>query len=1464
MQRRLKLAFLLCILLIFNHTWTLFGQFNCLFKHYSTTDGLSHGSITTSIIDKDGFIWFGTIDGINRFDGMNFVNYKSRPGDTVSLSSNRVEEMIEDKWGFIWIRTYDSKIYRFDKNNEKFTPIVADQPIKQIFKASSGDVWLSTQNNGFFRIVTNQQNFNIQKSHYQYGLHGSIKPEPFIFEDNEGRIWLNTPEGIKCFNVSTKPDIPQIIFSQNGKKDIADLHLNCFQIEGNFIYFGTEEGIMLKMNGSSFEYKLIDFGNKSQIRNINSKPGIGVFIGTIGNGIFAYDPNLDKVIKHNKDGLLKNIYSIYIDSRGLIWLETEEKGVVKVNPDFSGLKHFTQVCDVSPTLSTRLICSFFEDENHVLWIAMKESGFGYYNPVNDSFEYFYNKPGDQNRKMSNYVVSFLKDSSGVMWLSTYYKGLEKIIFLENKFRFTQLVQGSVNRISNEVRSIFQDKKNRLWVGTKEGMLYILDKNYNIQKKIGTEIQNGLVYSITDDQEGNIWLATKGKGLYRLKEGPRDGNFKYTAFHHDANDKNSLSNDYVYSVICDKRGRIWAGTFGGGLNLLTKREDGNYNLKNRNNSFKNYPIDQALKIRQVFEDSKGNFWLATTDGLIFFNPGQSADLNKLTFRHFVKIPGDANSLGNNDVLCIFQDASDSLWFGTMGGGLHRLIKPISPKGNPCFKIYSKSDGLPSDVILGIISDKHQVLWLSTENGISCFKRSIGAFRNYDEYEGLNATYFSEGAMIKKADGEILCGTFDGLYSFYPAKFSDISKKLKLVFTGFTIFSNSNDNSGNSRKTRTSVKIDQSIELKHFQNMFVIDYAGLDFKTPNKLQYAYMLEGLDKNWNYVNNSHSATYTNIPPGEYRFLVKLVNPELQNNSRPISLDIHIEAPPWRSSWAIMVYIVLFLFIFEIIRRTVMTMMKLRNNIVVERELTNLKLRFFTNISHELRTPLTLILGPISDIAERENLSERGKEHLQILEKNAKRMLRLINQILDFRKIQNKKMKLHISRVDIVSFVRDITANFKDIARQKNINFIINLPSNEIFLWIDTEKIDIVIFNLLSNAFKFTPSGKTITLEIPTKDIDKSIVIQVKDEGIGIPQEKASDIFTRFADIHRHSNIKDTGSGIGLSLSKELIDLHKGTISFKSLENSGTTFSIELKTGKEHFDKNMVAYLEGISTQAESQLTDIITVTGQEVHKKNKKLEGNQLPHVLFVEDDNDLRAFLRNQFMGIFKVTEAENGIKGFQMAEKILPDIIITDLIMPEMDGIEMTDKLRNNFTTSHIPIIMLTSKSSIESRLEGLKYGADDYIIKPFESPYLIARMQNLLGLRKTLYLKFTGQVRIIDIPTTSIAVTDKDEDFLKSVSLIIEENLENSMFQIESIAKETGLSRTNFFKKLKSLTGIAPIEFVNEIRLTKASALIESRSFTISEVAYKVGFNDAGYFTKCFKEKFGCTPSNYLKSNKNEK
>lgn len=1451
----------------------IFGQFSCLFDHYSTRDGLSHGYIRNILKDSKGFMWFGTFDGINKFDGFAFTSYKARPGDTASLSSNRVDILKEDKLGFLWLKTYDSKIYRFDRRTENFDNVLEDigapkeTKIETFFQTSVGDMWLLTDNSGIYRIETDPVEYSFTPTLYSSSGAGENKIYDntmfFYHEDRMKQIWLGTAKGLNCLQYDNKTgkyrSTPLHLMSALKNHDY---HFTCLAENKGLVWFGSEEGELAGCNLMTGEWRLAGLENSSPITTIQGKNNDVIYIATDGNGIFRFNTKNARVENHSNNPSVERIKRIYIDSHNLLWLEGNSEGVIKTDPWFKSMRHYSQKTDANPSLQIGSNSSFYEDKNDILWIALKEGGFGYYNRETDNFDYFFNKPGDPESKMSNSVNCFYVDTTGVLWLSTYFRGIEKVTLLRSNFHFMMLSQKSLNKTANEVRSVFEDRNGLLWIGTKDGTLHILDRQNNIIREYSQEIAFGMVYSIFQGKDGTIWLGTKGHGLFSAKHSYKDGTgFVFTQYRNNPHNENSLSSDMVYSVIEDAKERIWVGTFGGGLNLL-ERKDGKIQIKNTANSFKNYPRDIASRIRHLKEDKRGNIWIATTEGLFRFNPDKSTH-DDCRFFHYRKIPGDSSSLGSNDVFYIFSDMNDSLWLGTLGGGLNKMTTYPGESQEPEFKVYTVDDGLPADAILSIEEDNKDNLWLSTENGISVFNIHKQQFKNYDESDGIKYSAFSEATSCRRASGEIYFGSLYGLYFFNPEDFPEKSIQPNLVLTNFRLFNQDVRPGAKNSPLSYAISETNEIVLKYHQNMFSIEYAGLDYRAQNKIQYKYTLEGFDNEvngWHFVKNQHMATYTNVLPGKYIFRVRYANPDMIRQSREVKLNITVLPPPWKTGWAYTAYIILLIVIVEVTRRIAVTMIRLRNKVVIEKEMTDLKLRFFTNISHELRTPLTLITGPVDEISRNENLSSKGKEYIQLIERNANRMLKLINQLLDFRKIQNKRLILKLSYVDICTFVNEICSNFKELASEKKIDFRINSNIGHLKLWFDEEKIDIVIFNLLSNAFKFTPSGKHVELNIQHKDEDDYVSIEVVDQGIGIPKDKAPLIFKRFSDIHASKGIKSVGTGIGLSLSKELIDLHNGKISFESTEGSGTKFRIELRLGDKHFNKEWVEFVE------DSKLT--LKISNPELRNSSAldyypdQEDGNEkidVPEILIIEDNIELRKFIADQFKDSFKIKEADDGLEGYEKAVHLLPDIIISDIMMPGMDGIELIKRLKNDFNTSHIPVILLTAKSSVESKLEGLKYGADAYLTKPFNTLHLKAQIYNLLNQRKLLIEKFTNKVRLPDVHSEDeVVVTDRDNEFLKTVVAIIEENISNSEFKIDQISRSIGLGRTSFFKKLKGLTGMPPIDFVNEYRLKSAFHLLQTGNYNISEVSYMTGFNDPGYFSKRFKERFKKAPSSYLK------
>lgn len=798
--------------------------------------------------------------------------------------------------------------------------------------------------------------------------------------------------------------------------------------------------------------------------------------------------------------------------------------------------------------------------------------------------------------------------------------------------------------------------------------------------------------------------------------------------------------------------------------------------------------------------------------------------------------------------IYSGSGNQLYLLTQNGGVNKVVSGNLLSDNIVFEVIGELQGFASDLTLSMSEDPSGNLWIASKQDLSRYNPSSGLINNFSSYYFKQDFIFSESEAIKTSKGTILFGTNKGILEIDPSTISESNYVPPLVFTDIKL---------NNHAVSVPINQLKNIDLKPNQRNFSIQFSALDFNNSKEIKYAYMLEGLEKEWHYVNENRSAEYIKIPKGHYRFIVKSTNSDgvWVNNER--KLDITVLPTFWETPWAWLLYIILFVLLVSSIVYVLFIIYRLRHEVTAEQQLSEIKLRFFTDISHELRTPLTLISSPVTDVLEHEKLSETARENLTIAQHNSKRLLHLVNQILDFRKIQANKMKLMVEETEICGFISLIMENFQFKAKEKEINYLFNSNEDRIYLWIDKDKFEKIIFNLLSNAFKYTPPGKSIRVEL--NKTEKNVEIAIHDEGIGIPAAKISSLFQRFETLFSQNTLLPS-SGIGLSLVKELVELHHAKIEVLSEVGKGSSFRLLFPLGSEHFANN--PQVEFLLSDRQSD----VNLPSEEQSQTGQEDDVQDRQSILIVEDNPELISFLHNILSRDYVVLQATNGEEGWNKTQEMLPDIIISDVVMPVMDGLDMVKKIKENNNTCHIPIILLSSKASLDDRIKALERGIDDYITKPFSASHLITRVQTLLEQRKFLqdyYLnKFSkNQTSDADLSSESPAIASYDEQFMKQVIDYIEQNIDNVLLVVEDLAKEFPMSRSVFYKKIKSLFGLSPVDLIRTIRIKRAVQLIDSSTHSFTEIAYMCGFNDLSYFGKCFKKQLGLSPSEYRLKNK---
>jgi signal transduction histidine kinase/ligand-binding sensor domain-containing protein/DNA-binding response OmpR family regulator len=1383
-------------------------------KKASTEFGFDISFTWTIFQDRKGFLWFGTGGGALRYDGLRFKSFKNVQGNINSLGGNTVRVFYEDHSGNMWIGAAGGGLNKFIPETEKF-----------------------------IRYMHNPDDPGSISSDYVYS----------IYEDYSGNLWIGTESGLNLFDRSTDSFVCYKNIPGDSTSISSNIVTAVFQDSKSNLWVGTIDG------------------------------GLNLFNRVKNNFIrFMHNPDDPNSLSHNK------VTRICEDKFGNLWITTLGGGLNKLIykngstlPVFVSFRYNTN--DPS-SLSDDDIASIFIDDNNVMWLGTWGGGLNKtVSNLNDpilSFINFKNDPDDPNSLGSNNVYAIYQDNTGLIWIGNWGGSLNIINLKQKKIDHYYRKTNDPNSLSaNGVMSVFEDKEGIIWIGTWDGGLNRWDRNsnkfthYKYNKNDPFSLNDNTVSAVYEDKKGNLWIGTWNNGLNKFDR--KTERFYY--YKHDPENPFSISNNRILSIKEDNSGTLWIGTYYGGLNNFNPKTEKFIHYKNNKDDPNSL---SSTDVHSLLFDRSGILWIGPKTGCL-----NSLDLKTKTFTRYQHDSNNPNSISHNKLSCMYEDRSGTLWIGTQDGGLNRFDRETGK-----FKSYRAKDGLAHEYVMGILEDDKGNLWISTSGGLSKFNIAAESFRNYYVEDGLQNNEFEElSAYTRLRSGEMIFGGPNGFNIFYPDSIIDNTHIPPVYITDFKLFNKSIPTGFNSPGghiiLNKSITFSEQIELNHSDNVFTLEFAALDFQAPNKNNYAFMLEGFDKEWIYTDAGNaSATYTNLDPGEYIFRVKGSNNDRVWNEQGASLKIIVLPPWWRANLA-------YIFYFLLVGGTIFLIWKaqirrLRNEHEYEmskfeakklHEVDELKSRFFTNISHEFRTPLTLILGPSKQLLT-EIKENSAREQLTLIHRSARKLNRLVDELLDISKIEAGEMKLKTCPLNIVSLVKDLSISYYLLAERKKIKLSIDSDRDEITAYIDKDKFDKILTNVLSNAVKFTPEGGKVDVRIKLHPqlvsgsqsfsvpglLNKiplqvrnynHVEIKITDTGMGIPADQINKIFDRFYQVDGGHTREHEGTGIGLSLTKELIELHKGQIEVESQEGKGSTFTLIFPLGKDHLHPYEIC-----EEELEKDNYELKELNGFDDYFRKKsytsdEIESTDKPVLLIVEDNPDVRKYITMILGEYYQVIEAEDGEDGLNKSVEKIPDLIISDIMMPKMDGFKMCTILKTDERTSHIPIIMLTAKATIEDKISGLETGADAYIMKPFDALELKARIKNLLEQRKRLH-EYFRKYGIVDTEVTTF--TPADQLFLRKAVDLISKHISDQQFSVQSLSENLAVSKSLLVKKTEALFGEPPNELIRRIRLNKAARLLERKVGNISEIALEVGFNNPSYFADCFKRQFGVTPSQFHK------
>jgi len=1356
----------------------LSGQsLNLSFSHVNYQEGLSNSTVETIAQDSFGFIWIGTRDGLNRYDGYQIVVFRNDPADTSSISDNFIRTIYED---------------------------------------SNKDLWIGTMNglNKFERAANTFKRFKSDKRRSESISHNTITS---ICEDRNRQFWIGTyGGGINLFNRKSgkfysfkdSPGNPRLLRSNNVNAILED--------KTGRLWVATDSGLHA-FNSQSKTLKAVS--NLSDKRNI---------------------------MKRN------TVKSLAVDHNGFLWLGTEDKGLSRYDPTNGAFKNYNHSEWDKSSLSNDQIRALLVDKQNRLWVGSINGGLDLYKANSDAFQNFQHDPENSVSLSQRTVSALFEDKQHNLWIGTHRGGINMYSPLSEKFSLFRKERKPSTLSYNDVRAFFEDRDGLIWIATDGGGLNSFNrktgvfKHYRHDSFKPVSIGSDALLDIRGDKNGVLWIGTWGGGLNLMDKA--SGTFR--KFTHLDGDPHSISSNYVQKTLEDSHGNFWVATYYGGLNLFDRKTKRFSRIK--------YSPDKKSRvfgenIVSLHEDINGDIWIGTDDGGL-----NRYQISAKRFLHYFR-----NDERMPDLRVLFTDSKGRLWVG------HRGLYLFDRKQNS-FVLFSNKAGLSTEFIKSILEDQRGNLWISTSNGLTRINPETGEYKKYSISDGLQGQEFEANAALLSSEGKMYFGGINGFNTFLPEAIKTNSYLPHVSLVDFQIYNKKVVPGEENSPLKEDISLTKEIRLSYKQSTFSLSFAALDFTSLKNNKYAYKLEGLDKDWNYVGDERKASYTNLSPGTYTFFVKASNSDDVWNNKGTTVRIIIAPPFWLTWWFILLALALVIYI-------IYAILNFKRKLELERleekkreEIHQVQLQFFTNISHEFRTPLTLIMGPLEHLMK-DYQQPAFTRYFKTMHRNTRRLMNLINELMDFRKVETGTLGLRVIEGSIGNFIAEISEEFKGLAEDKNITFEVvdNFPEEK--AWFDRQILEKILLNLVHNSFKYTPDNGVITLEILESlssfkpryknelvirnsfRATKYVYIRIADNGIGISADSIGRLFERYYRITE----AHLGSGIGLAFVKSLTNLHKGDIYVYSDRHFGTEIIVAVPVGRESY--NMEEIWAESNNQGGTRLESINrelllydTPTG--VSESMPGASHSPEEQILIVDDNPELRAFLEQTLSATYQVSIAENGMIGLLKAKDEFPDLILSDVMMPEMNGIEFCKAVKEDLEIGHIPFLMLTARNALEARIEGAESGADFYLPKPISIDLLLLTIRNIFEQKRKLKERYLKDYKS---DARDLVHSTKEKEFIDRLSGIINAELKNPDLDVDFVCTAMGMSKTKLYQKIKTITGESIGEFIRSIRLKKAAQIMTHEDVLITEVMYRVGIQTQSYFSKAFKKQFGKTPSQFL-------